>query len=92
MGVVGWLIVLSLPIYAAVQLYAIVVLGRRLALREGDVAASRSPASTAWGSAAGAAPTAPDGPVRCPACGAANGRGYRFCRQCVGRIRATART
>lgn len=91
MGVVGWLIVLSLPFYAAVQLYAIVVLGRHLALREGDVAASRPPASTTWGPTPEAAPT-PDGPVRCGACGASNRRGYRFCRGCVGRIRATAWT
>lgn len=91
MGVVGWLIVLSLPIYAAIQLYAIIAIGRHLALREGDVAASRLPGSTTWGSTPDAAP-APDGSIRCATCGTANGRGYRFCRQCVGRIRATART
>lgn len=84
MSAIGWAIVLLLPVYAAVQLVLLVVLGRRFALRAGDeppgpVVGYRHPA---------AAEEPTDESLVCPACGSHNDRGYRFCRACVSRLAA----
>lgn len=86
MSLVGWLIVLSLPVYAAVQIVLLVALGRRLALQSGDVALTRPPAGTF---ADGSDEPLERGSRRaCPTCGSSNDLTYTFCRECLSRLPA----
>lgn len=87
MSLVGWLIVLSLPVVAAVQLAAMVVLGRRLELDDD------APRPFAWGEAPtpeddGHAPAGASDHGTCPLCGTRNDPGFTYCRGCVQRLRA----
>lgn len=88
MSLVGWLIVLSLPVYAAVQIVLLVALGRRLALRSGDVALARPPAG-AFAAGSNDPAVAGGGSRRaCPSCGSPNDVAYTFCRECISRLPA----
>lgn len=76
MSVVGWAIVLSLPVYAAIQIVALLALGRRFEL-DAD-----APLPDSW-------PGENQPAIRrgqCRTCGAENNPRYTFCGRCVSRL------
>jgi len=88
MSLVGWAIVLGLPVFALVQWWLIVRLGSRLELDEG--AGNGMPQVTTYGAAIPDVddPPAPaaSGTVTCRTCGAENDRGYDYCGDCAARL------
>lgn len=79
MGWVGWLIMLSLPLYAIVQVVLLVRIGAR-------VEADDPLPVRGYRFEADPTPDPPDAAGACQRCGTENDPAYRFCRRCVGRV------
>lgn len=78
MSALGWAIVLSLPVYAVIQLIAVVALGRRLELDDDP------PFVDSWG----ITEPSDNRPVGiCRACGTDNDPIFTYCSQCLTRLR-----
>lgn len=77
MSAVGWAIVLALPAYAVLQLWAVMLLGRHFELD------THRPPLDDWGFTAQTVRTAPG---MCRTCGTDNDPSYMFCSQCVNRL------
>lgn len=78
MSALGWAIVLSLPVYAVIQLIALIALGRHLELDEDP------PLIDSWGFTE---PLHTQPPGICRACGTDNDPISTYCSQCLSRLR-----
>jgi len=81
MSLVGWAIVLGLPVYALVQWWLIVRLGEEVSVEDG----AGLPLSATYG---GTVPhltgePAGTGSVTCRSCGAENAGSFDYCGRCV---------
>jgi len=90
MTLVGWAIVLGLPVYALVQWWLIVRLGEEVGVEDG----AGLPLSATYGGTVPHLAGEPTGTavVTCRSCGAKNGRRFDYCGRCVAPLDSAERS